>query len=195
MSIRIHLVRSKVTRHAPPGSQVSMSRHTYAAFWWCRIYRVYDFRVGHNVLVTSELVFTSRELVKKKAARVGERLATFTLFPLSPVQKAGNNGTEKLLSTLDRVSCTNYFMSIAIIRCSVRRIETTKTDKKQSVAKSHCIFSMWRNNAPLLGYRGGQWRLFWCRECKQAVRTSSWGSILRVSHLSHHTRTRHYYRD
>ena len=56
-----------------------------AAFLWCRIYRVYDFRVGNNVLVTSQLVFTSRELVKKKAARVGEWLATFTLFPLSPV--------------------------------------------------------------------------------------------------------------
>ena len=56
------------------------------------------------------------------------------------MQKAGNNGTEKLLSTLDRVSCTNYFMSIEIIRCSVRWIETTKPDKKQSVAKSHCIF-------------------------------------------------------
>ena len=107
----------------------------YAAFLWCRIYRVYDFRVGNNVLVTSELVFTSRELVKKKAARVGEWLATFTLFPLSPVQKAGNNAT-------DRVSCTNYFMSIEIIRCSVRRIKTTKPDKKQSVAKSHCIFSI-----------------------------------------------------
>ena len=109
-------------------------RH-YAAFLWCRIYRAYDFRVGNNVLVTSELVFTSRELVKKKAARVGEWLATFTLFPLSPVQKAGNNAT-------DRVSCTHYFMSIEIIRCSVRRIKTTKPDKKQSVAKSHCIFSI-----------------------------------------------------
>ena len=43
-------------------------------------------------------------------------------------------------------------MSIEIIRCSVRRIETTKPDKKQFVAKSHCIFSIWRNNAPLLGY-------------------------------------------
>ena len=107
----------------------------YAAFLWCRIYRVYDFRVGNNVLVTSELVFTSRELVKKKAARVGEWLATFTLFPLSPVQKAGNNAT-------DRVSCTHYFMSIEIIRCSVRRIKTTKPDQKQSVAKSHCIFSI-----------------------------------------------------
>ena len=85
---------------------------------------------------------TKAPLVKKKAARVGEWLATFTLFPLSPVQKAGNNGTEKLLSTLDRVSCTNYFMSIEIIRYSVRRIETTKPDKKQSVAKSHCIFSI-----------------------------------------------------
>ena len=56
--------------------------------------------------MTQQLVFTSRELVKKKGAPVGEWLATFTLFPLSPVQKAGNNGTEKLLSTLDRVSCT-----------------------------------------------------------------------------------------
>ena len=109
------------------------------------------------------------------------------------MQKAGNNGTEKLLSTLDRVSCTNYFMSIEITRCSVRRIETTKPDKKQSVAKSHCIFSIWRNNAPLLGYRGDKCRLCWCRECKLVVRTSSWGSILRVSHLSHHTRTRHNY--
>ena len=114
---------------------LSLLRFTYAAFLWCRIYRVYDFRVGNNVLVTSQLVFTSRELVKKKAARVGEWLATFTLFPLSPVQKAGNNAT-------DRVSCTHYFMSIEIIRCSVRRIKTTKPDKKQSVAKSHCIFSI-----------------------------------------------------
>ena len=32
-------------------------------------------------------------------------------------------------------------------------------------------------------------RLFWYHECKQVVGTSSWGSILRVSHLSHHTRT------
>ena len=109
--------------------------HIYAAFWWCRIYRVYDFRVGNNVLVTSQLVFTSRELVKKKTARVGEWLATFTLFPLSPVQKPADNGTEKLLSTLDRVSRTNYFMSIEIIRCSVRRIETTKPDKKTICGK------------------------------------------------------------
>ena len=96
----------------------------------CYLYLLYDFRVGNNVLETSQLVFTSRELVKKKAARVGEWLATFTLFPLSPVQKTGNNGTEKLLSTPDRISCTNYFMSIEIIRCSVRWIETTKPDKK-----------------------------------------------------------------
>ena len=78
--------------------------------------------------MTSELVFTSRELVKKKAARVDDWLATFTLFPLSPVQKAGNNAT-------DRVSCTNYFMSIEIIRCSVRRIKTTKPDKKTICGK------------------------------------------------------------
>ena len=51
------------------------------------------------------------------------------------MQKAGNNGTEKLLSSLDRVSCTNYFMSIEIIRCSVRRIETTKPDKKTICGK------------------------------------------------------------
>ena len=102
-----------------------------AAFWWCRIYRIYDFRVGNNVLVTSQLVFTNRELVKKKGAPVGEWVATFTLFPLSPVQKAGANGTE----TLDRVSCTNYFMSIESIRCSVRWIETTKPDKKTICGK------------------------------------------------------------
>ena len=103
---------------------------------------VYDFRLGNNVLVTSQLVFTSRELVKKKLAPVGEWLATFTLIPLSPVQQAGDNETEKMLSTLDRVSCTHYFMSIEIIRCSVRLIKTTNPDKKQSVAKSHCIFSI-----------------------------------------------------
>ena len=55
-------------------------------------------------------VFTSRELVTKKAAP----LATLTLFPLSPVLEAGDNGTEKLLITLDHVSYTNYFMSIEI---------------------------------------------------------------------------------
>ena len=110
----------------------SCALHAYAAFLWCRIYRVYDFRVGNNVLVTSELVFTSRELVKKKAARVGDWLATFTLFPLSPVQKAGNNAT-------DRVSCTNYFMSIEIIRCSVRRIKTTKPDKKNNLWQNHIV--------------------------------------------------------
>ena len=109
-------------------SLITLTNRANAAFLWCRIYRVYDFRVGNNVLVTSQLVFTSRELVKKKAARVGEWLATFTLFPLSPVQKAGNNAT-------DRVSCTHYFMSIEIIRCSVRRIETTKPDKKTICAK------------------------------------------------------------
>ena len=40
------------------------------------------------------------------------------------------NQTEKLLNTLDRVSCTNYLMSIEIIQCSVRWIEITKPDKK-----------------------------------------------------------------
>ena len=82
------------------------------------VYRVYDFRLGNNVRVTSQLVFTSRELVKKKAAPVGEWLATFTLFPLSPVQQA-----------LNHVSCINYFISKEIIRCSVQLINTAKPDK------------------------------------------------------------------
>ena len=51
------------------------------------------------------------------------------------MQKAGNNGTEKLLSILYRVSCTNYLMSIEIIRCSVRWIETTKPDTKTICGK------------------------------------------------------------
>ena len=61
-------------------------------------------------------------------------------WAISPVQNAGNNGTEKLLSTLDRVSCTNYFMSIEIIRCSVRRIETTKPDKKDNLWQNHIVY-------------------------------------------------------
>ena len=36
---------------------------------------------------------------------------------------------------LNRVSCTNYFMSIEIIRCSIRRIETSKPDKKTICGK------------------------------------------------------------
>ena len=111
-----------------------MGQKNNGAFGWCRIYRVYDFRLGNNVRMTSQLVFTSRELVKKKAAPVGEWLATFTLFPLSPVQQAGDNVTEKLLIALDRVSCTNYFMSMEIIPCSVRLINIAKPDKKQCVA-------------------------------------------------------------
>ena len=78
------------------------------------VYRVYDFQLGNKVRVTSQLVFTSREFVKKKAARVGEWLATFTLFPLSPVQQAGDNGTEKLLIALDRLSCTNNMWQITL---------------------------------------------------------------------------------
>ena len=37
-----------------------------------RIYRVYEFRLGNNVLVSSQLVFASRELVTKKAAPVSD---------------------------------------------------------------------------------------------------------------------------
>ena len=62
--------------------QIHLSRNFPPAKIKC--YTVYDFRLGNNVFVTSQLVFTSHELVKKKAARVGEWLATFTLFPLSP---------------------------------------------------------------------------------------------------------------
>ena len=98
--------------------------------YWCILVlsyipcNTYDFLLGNNVLMTSQLVFTSRELVKKKA---GEWLATFTLFRLSPV-------TEKLLIALNRVSCTKYFMSIEIIPCSVPLLKIAKPDKKQSVA-------------------------------------------------------------
>ena len=81
------------------------------------------------------------------------QLATFTLFPLSLVQEAGDNGTEKLLITLNHVSCTNYFMSIEMSWCGVRLIKIAKPDKKNSVAKTHCIFSIWRNNYTLPGYR------------------------------------------
>ena len=42
------------------------------AFECGRIYRVYEFRLGNNVRVTSQLVFTSRELVTKKAAPVSD---------------------------------------------------------------------------------------------------------------------------
>ena len=44
----------------------------YGAFECGRIYRVYEFRLGNNVRVTSQLVFASRELVTKKAAPVSD---------------------------------------------------------------------------------------------------------------------------
>ena len=37
-----------------------------------------------------------------------DKLATFTLFPLSPVLEAGDNVTEKLLITLNHVSYTIF---------------------------------------------------------------------------------------
>ena len=64
------------------------------------------------------------------------QLATFTLFPLSPVQEAGDNGTEKMLITLDHVSYTNYFMSIEISWCGVRLIKIAKPDKKTICGKN-----------------------------------------------------------
>ncbi len=119
------------------------------------------------------------------------QLATFTLFPLSPVQEAGDNGTEKLLITPDHVSYTNYFMSIEISWCGVRLVKIAKPDKKQSVGK-HIVSSQYDATITRCRVTAIDWgRLFWYRECKQVVGTSSWGSILRVSHLSHHTRTHH----
>ena len=37
--------------------------------------------------------------------------------------------------------------------CGVRLIKIAKPDKKNAVAKTHCIFSIWRNNYTLPGYR------------------------------------------
>ena len=48
------------------------ARCNNGAFECGRIYRVYEFRLGNNVRVTSQLVFTSRELVTKKAAPVSD---------------------------------------------------------------------------------------------------------------------------
>ena len=81
--------------------------------------RVYQFRLGNNVRVTSQLVFTSREIVNKEQPP----LATFIVFPLSTAQRAGDNGIESLLINLGRVSCTNYFMSIYILRYTSRAYE------------------------------------------------------------------------
>ena len=111
-TVHRHIQRCPYQQHSL--RLVHNHQRSYGAFWCCRIYRVYDFQLRNNVRVTSQLVFTSRELVKKKAARVGEWLATFTLFPLSPVQQAGDNGTEKLLIALDRLSCTNNMWQITL---------------------------------------------------------------------------------
>ena len=158
------------------------------AFECGRIYRVYKFRLGNNVRMTSQLVSTSRELVTKKAAQ----LSTFTLFPLSPVQEAGDNGIEKLLITLDHVSYTNYFMSIEISWCGVRLIKIAKPDKKQSVGKTHCIFSIWRNNYTLPGYRK-RLRTVILIPRMQTSRGCEFMGVNPPSFpdLSHHTRTHH----
>ena len=77
--------------------------------------RVYEFRLGNNVIVSSQLVFASRELVTKKAAPVSDlHLVSKMLSLVQELEEAGDNGTEKLLITLGHVSCTNYFMSIEI---------------------------------------------------------------------------------
>ena len=59
----------------------------------------------------SEITFAWRHnsysRVVNSARKKQPQLATFTLFPLSPVQQAGDNGTERLLIALDHVSCTN----------------------------------------------------------------------------------------
>ena len=74
---------------------------------------MYWFRLGNNVRVTSQLVFTSCELVTKKAAPVSD-LHLVSIIACRPLQEAGDNGTEKLLITIDHVSYTNYSVSIEI---------------------------------------------------------------------------------
>ena len=54
------------------GKNMNYIMWKYGAFECGRIYRVYEFRLGNNVRVTSQLVFTSRELVTKKAAPVSD---------------------------------------------------------------------------------------------------------------------------
>ena len=54
------------------GSQLVVKTGSNGAFECGRIYRVYEFRLGNNVRVTSQLVFASRELVTKKAAPVSD---------------------------------------------------------------------------------------------------------------------------
>ena len=72
---------------------------SYGAFECGRIYRVYEFRLGNNVRVMSQLVFASRELVTKKAAPVSD----LHLVSIIACNNAGDNGTEKFLITLNHV--------------------------------------------------------------------------------------------
>ena len=71
--------RDKRNRALPDGHYMAPSLailleafHVNGAFECGRIYRVYEFRLGNNVRVTSQPVFTSRELVTKKAAPVSD---------------------------------------------------------------------------------------------------------------------------
>ena len=45
---------------------------------------------------------------------------------------------KQLLIKPDRVSCTNYFMSIHYFRCSVQMIRIVKLDKKESLKNTLC---------------------------------------------------------
>ena len=47
-------------------------------------------------------------------------------------------GKQYVLIKLDRVSCTNYFMSIHNLQCRVKLNKIGKRDKKKSL-KKHCI--------------------------------------------------------
>ena len=62
-----------------------------------RIYRVYEFRLGNNVRLTSQLVFASRELVTKKAAPV------LTRFNKIATQGAPQMAVDKEANSLSRV--------------------------------------------------------------------------------------------
>ena len=66
---------SLMISHHLSRSVASCDASAMSSFWcvrvW-RIYRVYEFRLENNVLVSSQLVFTSRELVTKKAAPVSD---------------------------------------------------------------------------------------------------------------------------
>ena len=78
------------------------------ANWGCFFrLRVHDSRI--RVVTTRERYFR----VGTRIHGIYEHTRTHHYISM-PVPEAGDNGTEKLLITLDHVSSTNYFMSIEI---------------------------------------------------------------------------------